>query len=77
MRRAATILMCMMALAFVASGLLFAITPAPAEDLPWQIAQLAEPSANRDGLAAIFLSPPPARMGWPRSICGRSSRPCG
>ncbi|MEZ5723636.1 MAG: hypothetical protein R3E47_00920 [Paracoccaceae bacterium] len=57
MRRAATILMCMMALAFVASGLLFAITPAPAEDLPWQIAQLAEPSANRDGLAAIFLRP--------------------
>lgn len=56
MRRAATILMCIMALAFVASGLAFATSATPAQDLPWQIAALTDQPAP-NGLATIYLRP--------------------
>lgn len=56
MKRAATILMCIMALAFVASGLIFATSATPAQDLPWQLAAFSD-HLDPDGLATIYLRP--------------------
>ncbi|MDO5643961.1 MAG: hypothetical protein Q4G26_16425, partial [Paracoccus sp. (in: a-proteobacteria)] len=56
MTRAATLLMCLLALAFVVSGMIFAVTPAPIAELPGQIAARAV-HADPDGLATIYLRP--------------------
>ncbi|TKW65343.1 MAG: hypothetical protein DI616_15520 [Paracoccus denitrificans] len=48
--------MSLLALAFVVSSLMFATSPLPSQDLPWQIAALME-RTDPDGLATIYLRP--------------------
>lgn len=56
MKRSATILMCIMALIFVISGLIFATSGSPFEALPRQLASFSGGS-DPTGLATIYLRP--------------------
>lgn len=56
MRRAATILMCILAAVYVISGVKFATAPAPVQMLPLQVSSFAQ-QLDPDGLATIYLRP--------------------